>query len=144
MLEGSVNTSISGPNGNTVDDFSIKVSIFPPLIRTTPGLCLIEISFSIQNSASQLDKLINRWAADVIRSPPIPLGQLCMAILGDIASSLNVTPVEITPLQVQSYLRHAMAETVSEGVINCLIVTNSTEANIQLTRIHEHIFAREY
>jgi len=36
-----------------------------------------------------------------------------------------------------------MAETISEGVINCLIVTNSTEANIQLTRIHEHIFARD-
>ena len=46
-------------------------------------------------------------------------------------------------MQLQSYLRHAMAETISEGIINCLIVTNSTEANIQLTRIHEHIFARE-
>jgi len=87
--------------------------------------------------------LINRWAADVIRSPPVPLGQLCGAILNDIAS-LDATSVEVTPLQLQSYLRHAMAETVSEGVINCLIVTNSTEANIQLTRIHEHIFAREY
>lgn len=47
-------------------------------------------------------------------------------------------------MQVQSYLRHAMAETISEGIINCLIVTNSTEANIQLTRIHEHIFARSF
>jgi hypothetical protein len=47
-------------------------------------------------------------------------------------------------MQLQSYLRHAMAETISEGIINCLIVTNSTEANIQLTRIHEHIFAREF
>lgn len=46
-------------------------------------------------------------------------------------------------MQLQSYLRHAMAETISEGIINCLIVTNSTEANIQLTRIHEHIFARQ-
>lgn len=32
---------------------------------------------------------------------------------------------------------------ISEGIINCLIVTNSPEANDQLTRIHEHIFARE-
>lgn len=36
-----------------------------------------------------------------------------------------------------------MAEAISEGVINCLIVTSSSEANIQLTRIHEHLFARD-
>lgn len=46
-------------------------------------------------------------------------------------------------MQIQAYLRHAMAEVISEGIINCLIVTNSSEANVQLTRIHEHIFARE-
>ncbi|KAF8905079.1 hypothetical protein CPB84DRAFT_1727449 [Gymnopilus junonius] len=121
LLEGVSNPAIGGHNGNTVDDFSIK------------------------NSASQLDKLINRWAADVIRAPPVPLQDLCAAILNDIVSGLDVTPnqVEATPMQVQSYLRHAMAETISEGIINCLIVTNSTEANIQLTRIHEHIFARD-
>jgi len=44
---------------------------------------------------------------------------------------------------VQCLLRHALSETISEGFINCLIVTNSKEANIQLTRIHEHIFARD-
>jgi hypothetical protein len=99
--------------------------------------------FLLQNSASQLDKLINRWAADVIRSPPASLQQLCAAIMNDIAGGMNVTSVQATSMQVQSYLRHAMAETISEGVINCLIVTNSTEANIQLTRIHEHIFARK-
>ncbi|KDR78967.1 hypothetical protein GALMADRAFT_94170 [Galerina marginata CBS 339.88] len=119
LLEGGSNPSIGGHNGNTVDDFSIK------------------------NSASQLDKLINRWAADVIRAPPVALQELCAAILNDVVSGLDVTQVEATPMQVQSYLRHAMAETISEGIINCLIVTNSTEANIQLTRIHEHIFARD-
>jgi hypothetical protein len=96
----------------------------------------------LQNSASQLDKLINRWAADIIRSPPAPLQQIYGAIMNDIAGGMNASLVEATPMQVQSYLRHAMAETISEGVINCLIVTNSTEANVQLTRIHEHIFAR--
>ena len=64
--------------------------------------------------------------------------------MNDIAGGLNVAAADATSMQVQSYLRHAMAETVSEGVINCLIVTNSTEANVQLTRIHEHIFAREH
>ncbi|CAA7266869.1 unnamed protein product [Cyclocybe aegerita] len=119
LLEGGSNPSIGGHNGNTVDDFSIK------------------------NSASQLDKLINRWAADVIRAPPVPLQDLCAAILNDIVGGLDVAQIEATPMQVQSYLRHAMAESISEGIINCLIVTNSTEANIQLTRIHEHIFARD-
>jgi hypothetical protein len=103
----------------------------------------VHFSLLLQNSASQLDKLINRWAADIIRSPPAPLQQICAAIMNDIAGGMNVISVEATPMQVQSYLRHAMAETISEGVINCLIVTNSTEANIQLTRIHEHIFARK-
>lgn len=46
-------------------------------------------------------------------------------------------------MQIQAYLRHAIAEVIAEGIINCLIVTNSTEANVQLSRIHEHIFARE-
>lgn len=100
----------------------------------------------MQNSASQLDKLINRWAADVIRAPPVQLQDLCSAILNDVVSNVDVSQMDIpepSSIQVQSYLRHAMAETISEGIINCLIVTNSTEANIQLTRIHEHIFARE-
>ncbi len=92
-----------------------------------------------------MDKLINRWAADVIRAPPVPLQDLCAAILNDVVNGLDISQVDIpeaSSIQVQSYLRHAMAETISEGIINCLIVTNSTEANIQLTRIHEHIFAR--
>lgn len=48
----------------------------------------------------------------------------------------------MTPMQLQCYLRHALSESISEGIINCLIVTNSMEANVQLTRIHEHLFAR--
>jgi hypothetical protein len=47
-----------------------------------------------------------------------------------------------TAIHVQSLLRHAMSDAICEGVVNCLIVTDSTETNIQLSRIHEHIFAR--
>ncbi|KAF7773378.1 hypothetical protein Agabi119p4_5545 [Agaricus bisporus var. burnettii] len=121
LLEGGSGLQIQGPGGNTIDDFSIK------------------------NAASQLDKLINRWAADTIRNPPVPLRDICAAILSDVSSAtgLEIDDVEGTPMQIQAYLRHAMAEVISEGIINCLIVTNSTEANIQLTRIHEHIFARD-
>ncbi|KAG8798044.1 hypothetical protein FRC16_008137 [Serendipita sp. 398] len=36
-----------------------------------------------------------------------------------------------------------MSDAISEGIINCLIVTNSSEANVQLTRIHGHLFARD-
>ncbi|KAJ7168535.1 hypothetical protein C8R46DRAFT_1091964 [Mycena filopes] len=100
--------------------------------------------FSIKNGASQLDKLINRWASDIIRKPPSPLDLICEAALNDIVNGAEVADTFTgTPMQAQCLLRHALAETISEGFINCLIVTNSKEANIQLTRIHEHIFARD-
>ncbi|KAG2018075.1 hypothetical protein CC2G_007526 [Coprinopsis cinerea AmutBmut pab1-1] len=120
LLEGTTGATVRGPNGNTIDDFSIR------------------------NTASQLDKLINRWAADIVRTPPAPLNRICAAILNDVVNGLEgIEEVEATPMQLQSYLRHALSETISEGVINCLIVTNSMEANVQLTRVHEHLFARD-
>jgi hypothetical protein len=64
-------------------------------------------------------------------------------VLNDVVGGTEPVSPEVTAMQVQNLLRHAMSETISEGIINCLIVTNSSEANIQLTRIHEHIFARE-
>jgi len=51
---------------------------------------------------------------------------------------------DATAMQVQNLLRHAISQAISEGIVNCLIVTNSQEANVQLTRIHEHIFARKW
>ncbi|KAJ7364433.1 hypothetical protein DFH08DRAFT_273345 [Mycena albidolilacea] len=117
LLEGG--SGLQMPGGNSVDDFSIK------------------------NGASQLDKLINRYASDILRQPPEPVELICEAALNDIVSAAEVASTFTgTSMQVQCLLRHALAETISEGFINCLIVTNSKEANIQLTRIHEHIFAR--
>jgi hypothetical protein len=66
------------------------------------------------------------------------------AALADVAGAGDTvlfTP-DAQPVMVQSLLRHAMSEVISDGIINCLIVTSSAEANIQLTRIHEHLFAR--
>ncbi|KAJ7126675.1 hypothetical protein C8R44DRAFT_779225 [Mycena epipterygia] len=118
LLEGGA--GIQAPGGNSVDDFSIR------------------------NGASQLDKLINRWASDIIRQPPAPLHLICDATLNDIVNGQEAASTfSGTSMQVQCLLRHALAETISEGFINCLIVTNSKEANIQLTRIHERIFARD-
>ncbi|KAG7089399.1 hypothetical protein E1B28_011087 [Marasmius oreades] len=121
QLEGTSTLALEnkGKGGNTVDDFSIK------------------------NAASQLEKMINRWASDLVRSPPVPLTALCKAIVSDLGSGPDVPRYEGTSMQVQALLRHALAETISEGIINNLIVTNSPEANVQLTRIHEHIFSRD-
>lgn len=97
-----------------------------------------------QNSASQLERAINRWAGEVLRLVPAPPAALQDAALADVTGTGDRTLfTEARPMMVQSVLRHAMAEAISEGIINCLIVTSSAEANIQLTRIHEHLFARE-
>ncbi|KAJ7238590.1 hypothetical protein B0H12DRAFT_1137320 [Mycena haematopus] len=118
LLEGG--SGLQMPGGNSVDDFSIK------------------------NEALQLDKLINRVASELIRQPPIPIHVIYEAALNDIVSGTEAASTFTgTPMEVQCLLRHAISEVVSEGFINCLIVTNSKEANIQLTRIHEQIFARE-
>jgi hypothetical protein len=76
----------------------------------------------------------------------VPAAALQDAALADLAGAGDTvlfTP-DARPMMVQSLLRHAMAETISDGIINCLIVTSSAEANIQLTHIHEHLFARTY
>ncbi|KAF8348923.1 hypothetical protein F5887DRAFT_542079 [Amanita rubescens] len=121
LLEGVPNAQRLSKSGNTVDDFSIK------------------------NGASQLDKLINRWASEIVQESQMPLPGLAKAALGGIAGGpdLELNFATVSSLQASSYLRHAMSEAITEGVINCLIVTNSTEANVQLTRIHEHLFSRD-
>ncbi|THH32257.1 hypothetical protein EUX98_g1935 [Antrodiella citrinella] len=104
--------------------------------------------FSIKTAASKLEREINRWAADFVRLPPCSLTDLRHAALTDIFDGYlpetDPYPFEATGMQVQNLLRHAMSQTISEGIINCLIVTDSPEANIQLTRVHEHIFSRTY
>lgn len=99
--------------------------------------------FSIKNAASKLERLINRWAADIIRTPPVPLKDIYYALLNDLIGEYEPSPQEPHPMQVQNLLRHAMSETISEAVVNCLMVTNSSEANNKLTHIHEQIFARD-
>ncbi|KIJ67026.1 hypothetical protein HYDPIDRAFT_26435 [Hydnomerulius pinastri MD-312] len=121
LLEGTANeqqTANSKQGGSSVDDFSIK------------------------NAASQLERLINRWAAEVVRVPPANLDDLYAGAVGDLTGSYDSLPAGATPMQVQNILRHAMSEVISEQIVNCFIVTNSPEANVQLTRIHEHLFSR--
>ncbi|OSC99854.1 hypothetical protein PYCCODRAFT_1394283 [Trametes coccinea BRFM310] len=125
LLEGTNqgHFGVSKLNGNSVDDFSIK------------------------NAASGLERQINRWAADLVRVPPLPLNVIRSAALTDLfddnPAELELPTANATGIQVQSLLRHAVSKTIAEGIINCLIITDSPEANIQLTRIHEHIFSRD-
>ncbi|KAG8964264.1 hypothetical protein FRC03_002031 [Tulasnella sp. 419] len=122
VLEGGDDQGIQKPvnanqGGSSVDDFSIK------------------------QAASKLERLINRWAADLVRMPPAHPNDIRDAALVDLSGAPDTS--DAPPVVVQNLLRHAMSEVISEGVVNVLIVTNSPEANEQLTRIHEHIFARE-
>ncbi|CAE6413656.1 hypothetical protein ACGC1H_002995 [Rhizoctonia solani] len=99
--------------------------------------------FSIRNAASQLERLINRWAAEITNTSQVPLDQMRELIFSDVTQGPAHPPPNATPVQVQNLLRHLMSDTICEGLVNCLVVTSSNEANIQLTRIHEHIFARD-
>lgn len=82
-------------------------------------LLLLNLSYTIklsilQNAAAQLEKMINRWASDIVRSPPVSLIDLCGAILNDLASTITETAPRYdgSSIQVQSLLRHIISETV--------------------------------
>ncbi|KAI5886022.1 uncharacterized protein SCHCODRAFT_02643075 [Schizophyllum commune H4-8] len=115
LLEGGPATGPANGTGNTVDDFSIR------------------------SAAAHLDKLINRWASDVLRAPPCPQNNLARAVLADLSASLAT---DAAPLRTHALLRHALAEAVAEGALNTLAPTNSPAANAQLTRLHAHLLAR--
>ncbi|KAH8976450.1 hypothetical protein EDB86DRAFT_2823365, partial [Lactarius hatsudake] len=107
--------------GNTIDDFSIKVRY------------------------DRLERTINRWASEVLRTTPAPAAALQEAVLTDLAAvgESAVLFTDIRPMVVQSLLRHAMAEVISDGIINSLVVTNSADANLEYNRMHERLFARD-
>lgn len=45
---------------------------------------------------------------------------------------------------VQSLLRHIFAEILADGIINQLLITDSEEANTELTKIHELLFQSKF
>ncbi|BGP19770.1 hypothetical protein JCM10213_003618 [Rhodosporidiobolus nylandii] len=138
--------SAGGGGGSTVDDFTIK------------------------NSSSSLERRINRWAADTLAShlrsaPPPPPGTdptafahlalvpLAEALFQDV-DNVAASPFLVGLAQmgfdypglgivVQSLLRHTMSQLLCEGIVNKLLVTNSEEANQELTKLHEQLFHRE-
>ena len=141
-MEGGTQGIKTKQGQSSVDDFSIKVSGWPS------GSVDRHLSVSVQNSASKLERLINGWAVDVVRTHRNQLNDIRQAAMSDIYEGYPPEEEEMargdaTAMQVQNLLRHAISQAISEGIVNCLIVTNSQEANVQLTRIHEHIFARK-
>lgn len=146
LLEGVDATSASvvdyssgGGGGTTIDDFTLR------------------------NCSSSLARRINRWAADTITELThgtshdtqyqvlIPLAN---ALYDDIAFAkdspfllaLSQVQFEYSNLAmvVQTLMRHAMSEMLCYGIVNELLVTNSEEANKELTRVHEQLFDRSF
>ncbi len=73
---------------------------------------------------------------------PAPTVALQEAVLMDLTGTgQSKLFTDVQPIVVQSPLQHAMAKVISDGIVNRVIVTNSTEANIRLTSIHERLFA---
>ncbi|KAI9432892.1 hypothetical protein BJY52DRAFT_1231706 [Lactarius psammicola] len=100
---------------------------------------------SINDFSIKLERTIELWASEVLRITPAPAAALQQAVLTDLTDVGETAALftNIRPMTVQSLLRHAMAKVISDGVINSLIVTNSAEANLEFTRIHECLFARD-
>ncbi|KAF5372788.1 hypothetical protein D9615_010118 [Tricholomella constricta] len=120
-----------------VDAFKAPQGSGSGYLKDHPGFPLEFFTRATENMKQRL-----AWYKSTIE-PPISHEALARAVLSDIVTGLDVSQIQATSMQTQCYLRHAMAETVSEGIINCLIITNSSDANVQLTRIHEHIFLRD-
>jgi hypothetical protein len=82
----------------------------------------------------------------VLRIIPSRAAALQEAVLTDITDVGESTAqfTDVRPMMVQFLLRHAMAEVISEGIINSLIVTNSAEANFEFTRVHECLLTRTF
>ncbi|KAL7409894.1 hypothetical protein BDY24DRAFT_418414 [Mrakia frigida] len=98
--------------------------------------------FSIKNSASNLSSALNRFAASLVLTRRDLLPALRAAILTDNLGSSELHP-DTSPLRLQSLIRHAVSEVISSGIVNVLLVTDSAEANEQLTRIHDNLFTRD-
>lgn len=145
-------------SGSTIDDFTIKVRYIlsppsPAVSHPRDAECCLETRafdqpmggrYTLHHVPCYPPSLISY--TDVTRTPPAPMNDIRDAALWDIHDGEDIPrdPNPASAMEVQNLLRHALSKAISDGIINCLIVTDSTEANVQLTRIHEHIFARTH
>ncbi|KDQ61354.1 hypothetical protein JAAARDRAFT_30775 [Jaapia argillacea MUCL 33604] len=98
----------------------------------------------IANFAFQLEREIHRWAANITREPPLPLGVLRDATVADLTlGDCDGSSIPATPMNIQNLLRNAISEAISEGFINSFPVTSSPESNSYFTRVYEQLFAKD-
>ncbi|GAA5866102.1 hypothetical protein JCM3774_000029 [Rhodotorula dairenensis] len=143
--------SAGGGGGSTVDDFTIKnssSSLERRINRWAADTLAAHIrsapppppsSSSSSGPASQLAHLALVPLAEALyhdvenaTASPFLVG---LSQMGFVYPGLGIV--------VQSLLRHVMSQLLCEGIVNKLLVTNSEEANQELTKLHEQLFHRE-
>ncbi|CDZ97148.1 hypothetical protein [Phaffia rhodozyma] len=97
---------------------------------------------TINNAASSLAALINRYASTLVIRHPHLLPDFWAAVTKNCTENEGQHQ-DVASLRVQSLLRHAISKVICNGVVNRLLLTNSSEANERLWRIHECIFSRD-
>ena len=82
----------------------------------------------------------------MLRIAPAPAAALQEAVLTAITDKEESTALstDVRPMTVQYLLQHAMGQVISEGIVNSLIVSNSAEENLVLTRVHERLLSRTF
>ncbi|SCV73265.1 BQ2448_7190 [Microbotryum intermedium] len=107
--------------------------------------------FTIKNSSSGLERRINRFAADTLSSRDYSRNQLASAIYADLPAisqspflnSIQEFEDPESGIILQSLVRHALSSLLADGIVNSLLVTDSEEANEELTKLHATLFERE-
>ncbi|KAH8921345.1 hypothetical protein BT69DRAFT_1298721 [Atractiella rhizophila] len=148
LLEGSDDSFIQALSSTTSNKGSLSVD-----------------DYSIGRQSGALERAVNRWAADKIgqlvgegaqRGLDVvqsfrPLGEGLyedlegwseIPFLVHLRDQLGWNHQSLKVV-LQGLLRHAVGEMITEGIVNELVVTSSSEANRELTKIHENLFVRE-
>ncbi|POY72853.1 hypothetical protein BMF94_4108 [Rhodotorula taiwanensis] len=151
--------SAGGGGGSTVDDFTIKNSS-SSLERRINRWAADTLAAHVRNAPPPPgSQTSSSYGAPSPSSPASPstnhlaLIPLAEALYRDVENA-HASPflVGLNQMQfdypglgivVQSLLRHAMSQLLCDGIVNKLLVTNSEEANQELTKLHEQLFHRE-
>ena len=76
-------------------------------------------------------------------SAPAALQEAVLADLTDVGESTALF-TDVRRMTMHCLLQHALTHVISEGIINSLIVSNSAEGNLALTRVHERLLTRMF
>lgn len=144
----------SGAGGTTIDDFTIRnhSSNLASKIHNWSGDTVAHYARS--QSTAPSSALQERYPHI------IPSDLLLLPLLKALLQDLGPEQVSSSPLLfaldkdgfgsvatlgiiVQSLLRHVMSEILAEAIINRLLITDSEQTNLELTKIHTILFDRQ-